>query len=540
MADTYSLRASYKRSLPFLGTMRVTSLYGARWWNTSEGYVQKMHYGMDIVGVSDKTVVSVTTGVVKVISGKTGFGNHVWVWNEDGTTSIYAHLASYLCKEGQKVDAKTPIGIMGSTGHSTGPHLHIGMFEGHVLKEDKNAAFDPAIYLHLESLADTKSSSDRWLNGSGYISLTKSTQAYSSQQALEAGEEEEQQYFPTVIESTQENASDYSKSISFSDEYYQVQEGSTQYLDVLYGRRYRILVAFKDGTALDVSGLRCTFEITRSWTNFSAMSTVTIYNLSAKHENKIITDADTVYVEAGYSGKSTYGLIYKGKVIQPIRAREGGVDYSLTLLMANAAEFNTQAILGVTINSNANMRTVVNEVVNKSGNLTNTNYGLNVGKLTDQSTAIKLPRGKVLFGRSSRILDQIATSLNSTAYVEDGNVNIISPELVGNGTIFDVGPDSGLLASPTQTTTGVQITTLLNPRFELNNLFHIDNSILKTQQYSIGSAMLPLDTQGIYRIVEIVHRGDTRGKEWSSQITAMSQIGALPTAALNIHSSIGV
>lgn len=536
MGDQWSLKAAYKRALPFLGSMKITSPFGARWWKTGETYVQKMHYGMDIVGTSDKTVVSVSTGTVKATSSKTGFGNHVWVWNEDGTTCVYAHLASISCKTGDKVNAKSTIGIMGSTGHSTGPHLHIGVFDGHVLKEDHDKAFDPAMYLHIEG---SGKDSDKWLNGSGYIPLNSGMQTYSSMQSMDQGEEEEYTYYPSVVETTYNDGSENTPSnIEFSGSYYQIVPGSTQYLDTLYGRRYRILIASKDGTALDVSNLRCTFKLTRSWTNFSELSTVSIYNLSVEHENRIISDADTVYIEAGYAGKATYGIIYKGSIIQALREKQSGTDYILTLLLANSSQFNNYSVLGVTVNSQANMRRVISEVATKAGNLTNTNYGMSLGKITDRSDNIKLPRGKVLFGKSSKILEQISTSLGSTLNVEDGKINIISPDLISSNTIFSIGPDSGLIGTPEQVENGVSLKTLLNPQFDLNSLFHIDNTIIKTLAYNLGSSYVPLDSQGIYRVIKIVHEGDTRGNEWFTNITALSQIGSLPTAALDINSNL--
>ena len=110
---------------PFLGKFVVTSPFGPR--SAQESYVSKYHKGIDLVAQGNKTVVSVTDGVVKRVTTQSSYGNYVWVANNDGTGAIYAHLAKTLCKVGQSVTCKTPIGIEGSTGNSTGLHLHFGI-----------------------------------------------------------------------------------------------------------------------------------------------------------------------------------------------------------------------------------------------------------------------------------------------------------------------------------------------------------------------------------------------------------------------------
>ena len=108
-------RTSNLICFPFVGAMRVTSIFGTRYIQL-ENYASNYHYGLDIVGVSDKTVVSVTSGVVDRVQSsadKSSFGNRVWVKNDDGTSCVYAHLKSFLCEKGQKVKCRTPIGVMG-------------------------------------------------------------------------------------------------------------------------------------------------------------------------------------------------------------------------------------------------------------------------------------------------------------------------------------------------------------------------------------------------------------------------------------------
>lgn len=52
------------------------------------------------------------------------YGNFIEIKHNDGTISRYAHLSGYACSQGQTIEAGQTIGYVGSTGNSTGPHLH--------------------------------------------------------------------------------------------------------------------------------------------------------------------------------------------------------------------------------------------------------------------------------------------------------------------------------------------------------------------------------------------------------------------------------
>ena len=97
---------------------RVSSDYGWRWG--------RMHYGLDYSGCNRDTSVSSFDGVVRYSSlgYNGGYGNLVVVRHYNGLETYYAHHWSLLVEEGDTLLAGDPIGVIGSTGRSTGPHLH--------------------------------------------------------------------------------------------------------------------------------------------------------------------------------------------------------------------------------------------------------------------------------------------------------------------------------------------------------------------------------------------------------------------------------
>lgn len=82
------------------------------------------HAGVDFVTRGDPTVAASQPGVVTLAERNGGYGLSVEVTGVTGVVTRYAHLRSVAVEVGEEVEPGDPIGVMGSTGASTGPHLH--------------------------------------------------------------------------------------------------------------------------------------------------------------------------------------------------------------------------------------------------------------------------------------------------------------------------------------------------------------------------------------------------------------------------------
>jgi murein DD-endopeptidase MepM/ murein hydrolase activator NlpD len=98
------------------------------------------HAGVDFAGRSGSETVAVASGVVTFAGKRSGYGKLVEINHGDGYVTRYGHHESLLVATGEIVKKGQPIGVMGSTGRSTGPHVH---FE--VLKHGRHV--DPARYV---------------------------------------------------------------------------------------------------------------------------------------------------------------------------------------------------------------------------------------------------------------------------------------------------------------------------------------------------------------------------------------------------------
>lgn len=123
---------------PLSGLYRISSGFGNRTDPFTGG--RAFHAGIDFSAPRGKTVLSAGAGKVTFVGERSGYGNTVEVTHAGGIVTRYGHLSAFLVNEGQAVDTGTPIARVGSTGRSTGPHLH---FE--VRRNDR--AVDPNIYL---------------------------------------------------------------------------------------------------------------------------------------------------------------------------------------------------------------------------------------------------------------------------------------------------------------------------------------------------------------------------------------------------------
>ncbi|MEG0471223.1 MAG: M23 family metallopeptidase [Solibacillus sp.] len=111
---------------------RISSQMGTRWG--------RYHYGIDIARPSNYTIKASDNGVVKTAGRHATYGNYIVINHNNGYETLYAHLSKLGVSAGQVVEKGSSLGVMGSTGRSTGTHLH---FEVH-----KNGSeVDPLAYL---------------------------------------------------------------------------------------------------------------------------------------------------------------------------------------------------------------------------------------------------------------------------------------------------------------------------------------------------------------------------------------------------------
>ncbi|MCY4644050.1 MAG: M23 family metallopeptidase [Bacteriovoracales bacterium] len=133
-------KESMLRSTPSIFPTRgwITSYYGPR--KSPHSGRKKMHEGLDIGGKTGTPILAPADGVISFSGHKAGFGKFVQIDHGYGLETIFGHAHKLFVREGEKVKRGKTIALLGSTGLSTGPHLH---YEVRV----NGIAVDPLYYI---------------------------------------------------------------------------------------------------------------------------------------------------------------------------------------------------------------------------------------------------------------------------------------------------------------------------------------------------------------------------------------------------------
>lgn len=107
---------------------RISSPYGYRTHPISG--TRKLHKGLDIAASSGNPVIAAASGTVVQSYFSSSYGNYVVISHGGGLMTAYAHMTRRLVSEGDSVAAGQQVGTVGSTGNSTGPHLHFEVYVG--------------------------------------------------------------------------------------------------------------------------------------------------------------------------------------------------------------------------------------------------------------------------------------------------------------------------------------------------------------------------------------------------------------------------
>ncbi|MFS0822912.1 peptidoglycan DD-metalloendopeptidase family protein [Bacillus sp. 1P02SD] len=123
-------------------TGRITDTFGTRQGN---------HKGLDIAAPVGDHIYAVEEGIVTISSFKGSYGHVIFIQHPNGYETVYAHLSKRSVKEGERVAKGQIIGQIGSTGNSTGPHLHFEVHNGE-WNPSRNNAIDPLYVLTDEQI----------------------------------------------------------------------------------------------------------------------------------------------------------------------------------------------------------------------------------------------------------------------------------------------------------------------------------------------------------------------------------------------------
>ncbi|CAM3400859.1 hypothetical protein [Escherichia coli] len=324
-------------------------------------------------------------------------------------------------------------------------------------------------------------------------------------------------------------------------------------------RHFELQLVDENGQGIELSDFKVTFTI--DWFNISSASrvgTIKIYNLSADTVNRITgqefskvrliagydgiapevsaSDVGTVRevdaADVGQSDGRNYGLIFSGEIRYSVTGKDSPVD---TYVLIQAADTDLAFATSITSQTLAAGYTVadVNRALMKDFEAKGATEGL-----TPEMPATVFPRGRVLFGMTRHLMDNVAGQCGATWQFVDGQRQMVANnEYVHEAIVLNSA--TGLIGMPQQTiSNGVNVRALINPNIRVNGLIQLDQASVYrtalsnndiamaggqiTDQNTDGNITLSgttsqpasIATDGVYIVRGIMYTGDTRGQAW--------------------------
>ena len=267
--------------------------------------------------------------------------------------------------------------------------------------------------------------------------------------------------------------------------------------------------------------LKCTFELNKTCMLDSNSGEITLWNLTPELEASIIYEGAEVALSAGYKDPGK-GLIYKGTIIQILRGKESGVNYFLKLICIDSDSYLNLAFASGTIEGGITKREIAKQVLRFSNvQPEEVNWSQFPTSSALDGSQPKLERSKVVFGRTSHYIESLAKLFNSSQFVDGEKLEFFNPEEKPHD-IFDLNSYTGLIGTPQQVGKGVRCRCLINPEMKLGGWIKLNNSSILQQEIPVGKLPWSLDLDGLYRIIGITYKGDTRGREWYADLETLS------------------
>jgi hypothetical protein len=291
---------------------------------------------------------------------------------------------------------------------------------------------------------------------------------------------------------------------------------------VLYGRRYKLIIGTSPTSGVEVSELRCTFSVEKSMTTDPNPSIIQIYNLAPNTRNEILTNGTRVIIEAGYRGPQ-FGLIFDGDIVRSLK-RGPSSNTKITEIIAQDGDvFLNSGFISVSYAAGQTSEDIIRGMAGISDPY------ISVGCVSENLKGMQLARGKALFGQPKDYAREIAKGEGALFYVCDRQINLVKPMDLPTDEIISLTPRSGLIGSPEQTEDGVKARCLLNPLLNLNKLVHIDNDLVQ-EDAKFGAL-----STGVYKIISLTHKGDTRGQDWYTDFIGIAQPGLIPQTGASFN-----
>ncbi len=304
-------------------------------------------------------------------------------------------------------------------------------------------------------------------------------------------------------------------------------------------RNIQVRVGTAAGNAIDLSEMHIRFMVRNATVSTLKRAEITIYNLSPATAKQIQNEFTVVTLSVGYG--DGLAQIFSGEIAIIKQGAENPADSFLYILAQDTDAAVNSGIINGTLAAGWTQQIAFSRIAKEWASA-----GVQIG-YNPPLPATAAPRGKVLFGMTRDAMDGVAQASWMDWYIEDGQLNMLSPLAVLPGAPIKINSHTGMLGIPVQTVQGLEIRTPLSPRIRVGRLIQVDNAevvqqrLVSRQFDMVQQQFLPSPAaDGLYRVGCVTHAGDTRGEEWYSEAICTDVVGSLPNVSSPALQGVGI
>lgn len=298
-------------------------------------------------------------------------------------------------------------------------------------------------------------------------------------------------------------------------------------------KRHAQVVIGKAGSGLLVENLRVHFEVSKTVESAPNVAVIKIFNLSPINEAKIKNEFDEVLLNAGYEG--ALRLVFRGNIKHVYRYRDKS-DYITEIEAGDGDKDFRSATMNETLAAGTTNAQLVDRAVGSFKTTGGTTKG--AVQINDRARL----RGKVISGNTRDVLHDVARESGANWSIQDGQLVIVKANGVLPDEAIVITADTGMLGAPEINDKGIAVKCLLNPQLRVNGAIKLDNNGIKAKRQkaqALGKKQedqkepVRLDPDGIYKVLKITHKGDTRGQDWVSEVECIGLDQPIPASRSN-------
>lgn len=297
-------------------------------------------------------------------------------------------------------------------------------------------------------------------------------------------------------------------------------------------RKCKIVAQAAGGQSIDLSELRCRFQIKMHGEHGPDKALIKITNQNPATAKKFVTPSaeyTTISIYVGYQDDVSEAMLFSGGIVQAFYGRENPTDTLTTIIATAGHQAHNYATVSKTLPAGSTPQDHVNAAAAAMKK-----YGLDMGFI-GQSINLSMPRyprAVMLFGMARNILDNVARSKNAAVTYQQGRINMMGQNDSLPGGPIALNSKTGMIGMPTQEIGGIMVRSLINPAIKVGGQIKIDQKdiqqfVLPTDPVGgntvaasdINLAQIALD--GVYKVYVIDVEGDTRGMPWYMDIGAL-------------------